>query len=260
MDNSGNVLLSRGCIRVLLLVLMLSISSVKAEIVNGGFEQVRDGLAVGWGGLWTRQKGAGSLVFDKEVRHGGSLAARIEHTGKEDWSLNSTKRLDVTAGDIFELSCWVRVSGNGNVIPCVVSYDGASGVRDWMLGQRIVGATQDWVRVRSKFVIGKNISSIMPRVTGNGPATVWVDDYTLVRIGNIGQLRGKKAQKKLSVSNKMLTLTVNPSDGSFSVTDKRTGRVWRQRPFRDDKVVLKAAVGNGIEMTVLDATSGIELS
>ncbi len=260
MDNSRNVLLLRNCFRVFLLVLMLSISSAKAGIANGGFEHLRDGLAVGWGGLWTRQQGAGSLVFDKEVRHGGSLAARIEHTGREDWSLNSDKRLDVEAADIFELSCWVRVRGDGNVIPCVVAYDGAGKVRDWMLGQRTVGATQDWVQVRSKFVIPKNVSSIIPRVIGTGPATVWVDDYALVRIGNIAQLRGKGGRKKLSLSNKILTLTVDPSDGNFSVTDKRTGRVWRQKPFRDDKVVLEAAVGNGIEMTVLDATSGIELS
>ncbi len=260
MDNSRNALLLRDCIRVLLLVSMSSISSAKGDVANGGFEQVRDGLAVGWGGLWTRQKGAGSLVFDKEVRHGGSLAARIEHTGREDWSLNSDKPLDVTAGDIFELSCWVRVSGEGNVIPCVVAYDAGGKVRDWMLGQRTVGATQDWVQIRSKFVIPKNVSSIIPRVVGNGPATVWVDDYALVRIGNIEQLRGKGGRKKLSLSNRMLTLTVDPSDGSFSVTDKRTGKVWRQRPFRDDKAVLKAAAGNGIQMTVLDATSGIELS
>ena len=255
MDNSGNALLLRDCIRVLLLVSMWSLSSAKADVANGDFEQIRDGLAVGWGGLWTRQKGAGSLIFDKEVRHGGNFSARIEHTGREDWSLNSAKRLDVTTGDILDLSCWVKVNGDGNVIPCVAAYDAAGKVRDWMLGQRTVDKTQDWVQVRSKFVIGKNVSSIIPRVIGNGPAIVWVDDYALVHIGNIGQLRGKEAQKKLSVSNKMLTLTVDTFDGSFSVTDKRTGGVWQQRPFQDDKAVLEAAVGNGIEMTVLDGTS-----
>ena len=260
MDNPGNALLSRGHIRVLLLISLLTISSTKADVANGGFEQIRDGLAVGWGELWTRQEGAGGLVFDKVVRHGGNFSARIEHTGREDWSLNSVKRLDVMAADILELSCWVKVSGDGNVIPCAAAYDAGGKVRDWMLGQRTVGKTQGWVQVRSKFVIPKNVSSIIPRVIGTGPAIVWVDDYALVRIGNIGQLRGKEAQKKLSVSNRMLTLTVDTFDGSFSVNDKRTGRVWQQKPFRDDKAVLTAAVGNGIEMTVLDGTSGIELS
>jgi hypothetical protein len=64
-------------------------------VANGGFEEAEQGRASGWAQLWTREPACGQAALDKEVRHGGDYSVRIEHTGAQDWSFSSEKRLDV---------------------------------------------------------------------------------------------------------------------------------------------------------------------
>ena len=94
------------CPVILALSVIVSVGSASGAgdnlVANGGFEEVDGSAALGWGGLWTREAGAGRLVFDRKVCYGGEFSARIEHSGRGDWSLNSDKRLGVRAGDILE--------------------------------------------------------------------------------------------------------------------------------------------------------------
>ena len=93
-------------------------------VPNGGFEE---GLS-GWGGLWTREPGAGEVVLDSSIRHGGDRSARVEHTGQRDWSFDPDVRVSVQPGDIFELSAWVKIEGKGRATICVVTYDAKGAV------------------------------------------------------------------------------------------------------------------------------------
>ncbi|MGC8642267.1 MAG: hypothetical protein ACP5XB_20585, partial [Isosphaeraceae bacterium] len=62
---------------------------------NGDFER---GLA-GWSPFWSRQSGAGSATVEKELVHQGKSSVRIDHRGKEDWSLAAAKSLPVHPGE-----------------------------------------------------------------------------------------------------------------------------------------------------------------
>jgi len=77
-------------------------------IQGGDFEQ---GLS-GWHPFWSRDQ-AGSAVLDRDVKHGGLQAVRVEHRGPHDWSLGQERWLDVQPGQIYELAGWVRVRGRG---------------------------------------------------------------------------------------------------------------------------------------------------
>ena len=92
------------------LFLAVTMSPADANlIVGGGFEE---GLT-GWGDLWTRTPG-GRLELDPHEPHRGRQSAHIQHTGREDWSFNQSRRLAVQAGQIYELSGWVRGAGEGD--------------------------------------------------------------------------------------------------------------------------------------------------
>jgi hypothetical protein len=55
--------------------------------------------------------------------------------------------------------------------------------------------------------------------------------------------------EKLSVSNDSISVTVETDDGTMSVTDKRTGQIWRQKALVKGKVTDASQAADAIEMT-----------
>ncbi len=228
-------------------------------VTNGGFEETRQGRASGWMGLWTRETGCGEVTLDKEVSHSGNYSARIEHRGADDWSFSSEKRLDVKPGDLFTLQGWVKIKGTGSTTIGVITYDEKGKAIEWTFGGRTAAGPRDWHLLRSRFVIPWNVVTIHPRLIGYRPATVWLDDFSLVKEGNVMEMRAKDMTERLSISNAAISLTLNTADATLSITDKRTGRSWRQRSLAEGAILRSAKVGDGIEMTLLDAPSGMDV-
>ena len=108
--------------------------------MGGGFEA---GLS-GWNDFWSRDPAGGGAVLDGKNAHGGRNAVRIEHTGSHDWSFNQRARLDVTPGQIYELSGWVRLAGEAAATLCVALYDREGGAIHWSFGGRTAHATDGW--------------------------------------------------------------------------------------------------------------------
>ena len=222
---------------------------------NGDFEA---GLA-GWGNLWTRTP-SGQLSLDTQMLHGGKQAARIAHTGTRDWSLNQRQRLTVEAGQIYELSGWLRTEGEGDAVLCVTLRDGRDRVADWSYGGVTAKAGSDWHRLRSRFVIPPGMRSIEPRLIGNRPATVWFDDAQLALVGSLPELKSRKLPETLEVDNATLQATFHTADGRLTLLDRRTGERWNSQT-RANVFVLQAAAGDkGLTVRLLDAASMLELT
>jgi hypothetical protein len=228
-------------------------------VANGRFEEAGQGRASGWTELWTREPDCGEVTLDKEVSHGGSYAARIEHGGAEDWSFSSEKRLDVKPGDLFTLQGWVKIKGTGDTTIGVITYDDKGKALEWTFGGRTAAGPRDWHLLRSRFVIPRNVVAIGPRLIGYRPATVWLDDFSLVKEGNVIETRPKDMPERLSISNAAISLTLHTADATLSVTDKRTGQSWRQQPLAEGGILRSAKVGDSIEMTLLHAPSGMDV-
>lgn len=226
-------------------------------IPNKGFE---DGLS-GWGGLWTREPGAGEVVLDSNVRHSGDRSARVEHTGQRDWSFDPDVRVSVQPGDIFELSAWVKIEGKGRTTICVVTYDAKGEVVKWMFAGRSRRGDSDWGQIRSRFVVPEGVSEIHPRLMGTGPAKVWVDDFNLERGGNVGDMRTENLPDEISVENGVISVTLKTSDGTLSVMDRRIDRLWTQKTASKNTILLNAAkTESGIDMHLAHAPSGADVT
>jgi hypothetical protein len=228
-------------------------------VANGGFEEVKQGQASGWAELWTRKPNCGEAALDKEVFHSGNYAIRIEHRGAEDWSFSSEKRLDVRPGDLFTLQAWVKIKGTGNTTLGVVTYDEKGKALEWAFGGRTAAGPRDWHLLRSRFVIPRNVVAICPRLIGYQPATAWLDDFSLIKEGNVTEMRPKDMPETLSISNATISLTLHTADATLSVIDKRTGKSWRQQSLAEGVILRSAKVGDHIEMTLLDAPSGMDV-
>ncbi len=219
---------------------------------NGGFEQGTDG----WDALWAREADAAKAVLDTVERHSGAQALRIEHTGPRDWSLAHSLHLKVQPGEIYELSAWVRLQGKGRATLGVVTRDAAGDVLDWAHGGRSTMETKGWLLLRSRFVVPPDAATIWPRLIGDGPATVWCDDFLLARQGSLAELRGKSLPVAVTVSNAAIEVTFQTSGATFTVRDQRANRTWVQRPGGAPLVVLEAkAAGRAMELKLLDPAS-----
>ena len=224
---------------------------------NGDFEKGTEG----WEPVWAREPGAAKAVLDTVERHGGAQALRIEHSGQRDWSLAHSLNLKVQPGEIYELSAWVRVQGAGSVTLGVVTRDTAGKTLNWAYGARSTTETKGWLCLRSRFVVPPATATFCPRLIGDGPATVWCDDFVLARQGSLAELRSQGLPAAVTISNAAIGVTLQTADGTFAVTDHRTKRTWGQRAAGVRLVVLDAkADGRAMDLRLLDPVSLRELA
>jgi hypothetical protein len=226
-------------------------------IQNGGFEEGTDG----WNPIWAREQGAAKASLDPAEHHGGIQSLRIEHVGNQDWSLAQSLNLKVQPGEIWDLTAWVRLQGTGSATLGVVTRDAAGTVKDWAYGGQSTRETKGWRILRSRFIIAPGTATVCPRLTGEGPVTVWCDDFSLTRQGSLATLQEPGLPATLTIHNATLEVTLHSGDATFAVTDHRAHRTWVQRTFEAQMVVLDArANGHSINLRLLDPVSMRELT
>ncbi len=215
-------------------------------LANAGFEQAAAGdRPAGWSGLWTREAGAGVLALDAAERHGGARSVRLEHRGARDWSFTPELSLAAQPGEVVELRAWVKVRGEGSVTLGAAAYGPADVVVDWIAGAVTAEAAPAWQELRTRLVGTPEVARWAPRLIGEGAATVWVDDVTVLRGGSIGDLAAGRPPATFALTNTALVVALRTADGTLAVTDRRTGRTWTQAPAGRRGTVLAATRADG---------------
>ncbi|MGO8749116.1 MAG: glycoside hydrolase [Thermoguttaceae bacterium] len=221
------------------------------NLIRGGdFEQ---GMS-GWSSVWARESPIRALL-DTEVRHGGRQSVRIEHGGSRDWALAQAKALRVKPGEIYDLSGWTRVEGNGSVRLSVTLRDAREEVMEWEFSGRSTQKTDGWKQLHSRFVVPPGAASMLPRLTGQGPCKVWFDDARLTRTGTIDALRSGTVPAAATCSNANLEVTFRTSGACFNFRDLRSNRTWRQRAVASWIVLSVAQSPGKIQALLLDPAS-----
>ena len=236
----------------------IAVLALAAGLLAGGSLAAEPGPLGQWHPLWVRQADKGRVTVDKAVRRGGEPTIRVEHAGQQDWSLTSQSRLKVIEGDIIELSAWLKVQGAGRSEISVVTYDGKGKVIDWMHGLR-TARDGDWRRVRSRFIVPPGVASVVPRLTGAGPATIWMQEFAWRNEGNVKALRAKDLPARVTTANKTIAVTFDTVDATLTVRDRRTGRNWVQRPAGRTATLRCAEVNGGIDARLLAGVAGLEV-
>ena len=70
-----------------------------------------------------------------------------------------------------------------------------------IIGGGLTGATADWQPVRTRFIVPPGVAQIQPRLIGNGPLIVWLDDFSLQKTGNVNAMRGTNLPSVLVIKN-----------------------------------------------------------
>ncbi len=226
-------------------------------ITNGGFESGLEGWRV-----WSRKTDAITPALDRQSAHRGNAALRLEHRGEEDWSLEPTGRLEVHAGDLIELEGWVKVQGQGTATLCVSTWDAQGKAIAWSYGGRTAAEAPAWQHLTTRVAVPPNVAQVQPRLIGYGPATIRVDDYSVVRGGNVLALRPANLPATLVLSNATLAVTFNTADTTLAVQDLRpAGRRWTQKAFTSDCIVKNASLEGGrLRCALFHGGSGLDLA
>lgn len=248
----------KSCCCLLLAGLTFAPTARAALLTNGGFES---GLA-GWRSLWTREANAGSLRLDHSAAHSGSNAARIEHHGAQDWSLEPALRLPVQAGDIFEWEAWVRLAeAQGGATLCVALYDATGQAREWSFAARKTTDTADWQRLHTRFLVPPGITQLQPRLIGRGPVVAWLDDFQGERTGQVDPRQMAKLASSLTLTNQSLVVSFQPTNAALTVLDRRTGKRLEPVPVPSEVWLTGAAVEGGVlRLEFLHAASGLAVT
>ncbi len=245
-------------VRSFLILFSLCASVIAADnaVTNGGFET---GMS-GWR-LWSRTPGAITSVLDAEAAHSGKVGLRLEHRGADDWSLEPALRMSVQPGELIELECWVKLQGSGSATLCASTWDIQGKVVAWSYGERTANEGSAWQHLRTRVVVPVNVTQVQPRLIGYGPATVWVDDYAVVRSGNLTRRRPADLPATLVLRNTAIEVIFNTTDATMSVRDLKAGRRWTQKPFSADCLVRNASLKEGrLQCTLFHGGSGLDLA
>ena len=215
-----------------------------------------DSWTMGKATCWGRDAGAATLSEDSSELLNGAPTRRVDYTGVNDWAVSPTsKPIPVQVGEVWEIACDVKVKGDGRAQIGVVAYDNSEVVQ-WNCGEKSTTQTNGakphgqkdkvlppnkpisalptsnqeptlsgWTRLTSRFVIEHSVTAIQPRFTGHGAGSFWFANYTAKRID---RLELPTEDKILTIENAAIRGDFHTLNGALDVTDKRSGRVWRQ--------------------------------
>ena len=218
-------------------------------LVNGDFSK---GLE-GWAEPWSREPGIKATVDPKGGREGQPRLS-VEHPIARDWAIAQAKPLDVKPGEIYAFTGWLRTDGKGGVGLSVVLYDAQEKVIDWSYGAQRVFDGSGWLRVDARFAVPKGAAKMLPRISGYDEQTAWVEGLSLKSDGRI-DLDTMAGFGQLGLKNRSLSVSIDPSQGSFTITDLRNQQVYRQRIDKNYQVIREAGSTRRSRLTLLDIAS-----
>jgi len=174
--------------------------------------------------LWTRDPNAATLSKEGEVFN-------VIHTGTNDWALSEGNRIAVEPGEVFELTIDAAIlegTGNGTASISVVTRDKDGQTIAWSYASKTFERTDTLNTVTTKFAIPRGVATIEPRIVGYGQATVHTARFTVQKTNDTPfapDSNGFVVVPGAFVQENQF-LKVEISNHSFSVTEKRTNRVW----------------------------------
>ena len=210
--------------RITLLLTILSALAV-SETALSNESDAPDSWTMGKATCWGRDAGAATLSEDSSELLNGAPTRRVDYTGVNDWAITPTsKPIPVQTGEVWEIACDVKVKGDGTAKISVVSYN-KNEVFHWSYGEKSTTQTDGAKRLTSRFVVERGVTAIQPRFIGHGPGSYWFANYTAKRIGRLDL---STEDKILTIENAAIKGEFHTLNGALNVTDKRSGRVWRQ--------------------------------
>ena len=203
---------------------MRLVAFVLGLVLSGSLLWAQDFSALSQWEFWARDKTAGAITA---LLQDNRPVVRIEHQGKQDWSLRPHEGVAVTAGDIIEFTLEYKLEGTGEAAPSFETRDTAGKVVNWTAAYHALDASPRWQSARARMVVPQGVTQVFPRVIGYRAATIWVAAAKFSKKGNILD-NSHQLPRQVILENNSLVVNLDPLTLTFAVQDKRTGQTWKQ--------------------------------
>ena len=198
---------------------------------------------------WARNTSGFSVTSQDDAVVG--RVARVIHQESTDWAIRIPSQISVEPGEVFRLNWKIKNSGDSQCETGVVLYDANDVALDWSFGGAEILKSDIWQDGENSFIIPRGVAKIEARIIGYGKTDVSIASFSLHKEYAISLVNNAEVDV---LENERLRATVTYKDASFSVEDKRTGRVWRQISGFSSQFVTKVEKRlNEIVFHLLDA-------
>lgn len=196
----------------------LAASAVDSNrLSNPGFET---GTA-GWS-LWARSSDSARFLASAPGRT-GTFTLEVAHDASRDWTVfPSGQKVAATVGEIWEFSGALRRDSlHGNVSLSFVLYDSANTAVDWTAAPSPLQVSGAWQKVSSRLLVPRGVAFVQPRVTGDGPIRLELDDMSF----HLSAVPSRLDTVRLVGDS--LVCVFDPVDASIRLDDPIRGLSWK---------------------------------
>lgn len=188
-----------------------------------------------WDKLWMREEGTVTLGRDSEG-HDDSPSLVITSRGAKDWSLGHKNMIEVSPGEVYGFSGWVKTLGKeATATLSVVLYDVDKRALQWHYAKESAAGAENWRRIERKCIVPDGVKYIRFRLTGGKEGKVWFDEIRFRREKEFVLFE----QGAWALDNPRLTVTFDAGNGRWTVLDKRSSKTWRTPPGAADFLAVK---------------------
>lgn len=248
-----------AAIAVALTALWSASNAAEPEVADGFEAREPPGLP-GWSEPWARDAGTLTATLDAEHAFAGEMSLRLESTGARDWAFFRAEALNVRPGDVILVAAMVRCQEMTSIGIGGATRDAQEEPVNWLYGLVSTGGTHDWKRLGTRIIIGHGVATLLPRITGQGTGTAWIDEFSITREPNL--LEGREgSMEPITIQSDLLRVELRPATGCAAVTDRRTGTTWEQ--MAGESVLLGAEAkqqsARSASMRFIDARNGLQM-
>lgn len=149
-------------------------------VPNGGLEEMKDGLPVGWQKYQQGEKWVMQIVSDEQIKHSGQRSIRLDSTQNVRGGIKQ-ENIQVQGGKDYQFQFWARsegVEGSAEGGAVFITFD--RGERQY-IDLKMLKGTQDWVLVSKKLNIPADATKLNVSIElYNSKGKIWIDDVSLM--------------------------------------------------------------------------------
>lgn len=197
---------------------LLSLTAFSQNLIlNPGFESDK----TNWNGFWSKE-GTGSATIVTSPAYSGNKALKIEYPGTQDWAFTSARKIPVSPGSTFDMSCWTQVSSvTSNVHFSLVLYDASQTVVNWVYSPIVMNQPSSaYTQSSITFIVPEGIKYIQPRFEGWGSCVFFADDVSLAPSNSSGIM------VDYTVENEKVKAVVHLPVFSVTLTNKTSAKSY----------------------------------
>ena len=202
----------------MLLLLLSVVANSQNLIQNPGFELDKSK----WNNFWSRE-GVGTAIVVTSPVYSGTKAIKIDYPGTRDWAFQTSDKIAVTAGQLYEISCWaqsINITDDANL--SVVLYDASGTAINWEFSPcKFDKSTTVYKKYSSSFIVPANVKSIQLRLMGIGLGSFYADDISLTLLDSPG------ISGEFTVENDQVKAVIQLPMLAVNMTNKLSGKSYQ---------------------------------